>query len=52
MPPQIRPHPLSFEAGVEQRGHMSIVLRMMLHYSRHADLMESYREHAAVLKAI
>ena len=31
---------------------LPIVVRMMLHYSRHGDLMESYREHAAVLKAI
>jgi DNA-binding GntR family transcriptional regulator len=31
---------------------LPIVSRMMLHYSRHRDLMESHREHAAIVDAI
>ncbi len=31
---------------------LPIVSRMMLHYSRHEDLMESHREHAAIIDAI
>ena len=31
---------------------LPIVSRMWLHYSRHRDLMESYREHAEIVKAI
>jgi len=31
---------------------LPIVSRMMLHYSRHHDMMESHREHAAIVKAI
>lgn len=31
---------------------LPIVSRMMLHYGRHANLMESHREHAAVVDAI
>ena len=31
---------------------LPIVSRMMLRYARHADLMDSYREHAAILQAI
>ena len=31
---------------------LPIVQRMMLHYTRHADMMESHREHAAILDAI
>ena len=31
---------------------LPIVSRMMLHYSRHADMMESYREHAEIVRAI
>jgi DNA-binding GntR family transcriptional regulator len=31
---------------------LPIVVRMMLHYTRHGDLMESYREHATILDAI
>ncbi len=29
-----------------------IVMRMMLHYTRHKELMESYREHEAIVEAI
>lgn len=29
-----------------------IVVRMMLHYTRHTDLVDSYREHADILRAI
>ncbi|GAB4563536.1 MAG: GntR family transcriptional regulator [Anaerolineae bacterium] len=29
-----------------------IALRMLIHYHRHGDLMESYREHMAILEAI
>lgn len=29
-----------------------IVVRMMLHYTRHEDMMESYREHERILEAI
>jgi len=31
---------------------LPIVSRMMLHYSRHRDMMESHREHAAIVDAI
>lgn len=31
---------------------LPIVSRMLLHYTRHEDLMDSYREHAAILAAI
>ena len=31
---------------------LPIVSRMMLHYSRHKDIMESYREHAEIVRAI
>ena len=31
---------------------LPIVQRMMLHYTRHEDMMESHREHAAILDAI
>jgi DNA-binding GntR family transcriptional regulator len=31
---------------------LPIVSRMMLHYSRHRNMMESYREHAAIVDAI
>ena len=31
---------------------LPIVSRMMLHYSRHRDVMESHREHAAIVEAI
>ncbi|MEQ8209042.1 MAG: GntR family transcriptional regulator [Lacipirellulaceae bacterium] len=31
---------------------LPIVSRMMLHYSRHVDMMESYREHEEIVKAI
>jgi len=31
---------------------LPIVSRMFLHYSRHRDMMESYREHAAIVDAI
>lgn len=31
---------------------LPIVSRMMLHYSRHNDMMESYREHAEIVRAI
>jgi DNA-binding GntR family transcriptional regulator len=31
---------------------LPIVQRMMLHYTRHEDMMESHREHAAILNAI
>ena len=31
---------------------LPIVVRMMLHYTRHDDLMESCRQHAVVLEAI
>lgn len=31
---------------------LPIVSRMMLHYSRHVDMMESHREHAEIVKAI
>jgi DNA-binding GntR family transcriptional regulator len=31
---------------------LPIVSRMMLHYSRHRDLMDSHREHAAIVDAI
>ena len=31
---------------------LPIVSRMMLHYSRHRDMMESHREHAAIVEAI
>ena len=31
---------------------LPIVSRMFLHYSRHHDMMESYREHAAIVDAI
>ncbi len=31
---------------------LPIVSRMMLHYSRHRDLMESHREHVAIVDAI
>ena len=31
---------------------LPIVLRMMMHYTRHANMMESYREHAAIVNAI
>lgn len=31
---------------------LPVVVRMMLHYSRHRDLMASYREHAAIVDAI
>jgi DNA-binding GntR family transcriptional regulator len=31
---------------------LPIMLRMFLRYSRHRDLMESYREHAVILRAM
>ena len=31
---------------------LPIVQRMMLHYTRHGDIMENYKEHAGILKAI
>lgn len=31
---------------------LPIVSRMLLHYSRHKDIMESYREHAEIVRAI
>jgi GntR family transcriptional regulator, rspAB operon transcriptional repressor len=31
---------------------LPIVMRMWLHYGRHEDLMESYREHAMILQAV
>lgn len=31
---------------------LPIVSRMMLHYTRHGDMMESHREHAAIVDAI
>lgn len=31
---------------------LPIVSRMMLHYSRHRDMMDSHREHAAIVNAI
>ena len=31
---------------------LPIVSRMFLHYSRHRNMMESYREHAAIVDAI
>ena len=31
---------------------LPIVSRMMLHYTRHGDIMESHREHAAIVEAI
>jgi len=31
---------------------LPVVIRMMLHYTRHEDLTESYREHAAIVNAI
>ena len=31
---------------------LPIVSRMMLHYSRHRNMMESHREHAAIVDAI
>ena len=31
---------------------LPIVSRMLLHYSRHGNMMESHREHAAILDAI
>ncbi|MBT3290585.1 MAG: FCD domain-containing protein [Victivallales bacterium] len=31
---------------------LPIVMRMWLHYGRHGDLMESYREHAMILQAV
>ena len=31
---------------------LPIIQRMMLHYTRHEDMMENYREHAAIVKAI
>lgn len=31
---------------------LPIVLRMMMHYTRHADMMESYQEHERILEAI
>ena len=31
---------------------LPIVVRMMLHYTRHGDLIENYREHKAILDAI
>ena len=31
---------------------LPIVQRMMLHYTRHGDMMENYKEHAGILKAI
>lgn len=31
---------------------LPIVSRMMLHYSRHTDLLDSYREHAEIIQAI
>ena len=31
---------------------LPIVSRMMLHYSRHEDLLDSYREHAEIVDAI
>jgi DNA-binding GntR family transcriptional regulator len=31
---------------------LPIVMRMMLYYTRHEDLMESYREHEAIVEAI
>ncbi len=31
---------------------LPIVLRMMLHYTRHKGMMENYREHASILEAI
>ena len=31
---------------------LPIVVRMMLHYTRHGDLIENYREHKAILDAL
>ena len=31
---------------------LPIVVRMMMHYTRHKELMESYREHLAIIDAI
>ena len=31
---------------------LPIVSRMMLHYARHGDMMESHQEHVSIVKAI
>jgi len=48
-------HRIIVQAGDEEdlvAIWLPIVMRMMLHYTRHKDLMESYREHMAIVEAI
>ena len=58
--PSLVEHDMAFHRAIVEMAEdddlvaiwMPIVVRMMLHYSRHEDLMESYREHVAVVDAI
>ena len=58
--PSLVEHDMAFHRAIVEMAEdedlvaiwLPIVVRMMLHYSRHGDLMESYREHAAVVDAI
>ena len=58
--PALVEHDMAFHRAIVEMAEdddlvaiwMPIVVRMMLQYSRHGDLMESSREHAAVVDAI